>query len=1146
MKILRIQFQNLNSLADGEIDLESGPLAQAGIFAITGPTGAGKSTILDALTLALYGRAARYGSTPNPPDMMSRHTGRYTARWELRRARGRSGGNVQPARRSILDRHGSPVAEKLAEADRLIEELTGLDYHRFLRSVLLAQGDFAQFLKADKDARAELLESLTGTQIYSDLGTLAHDECTRREAELARAEGDLGRIILFTGEERASKLAGLERLAAGLDTAVRERDALANRIQMGRQLAGFLRSEAELFQREEALTAERAAAADELEKLARHRLAQPFFGDLRTLDDLAHRVLLEGTRYDDARSQSAAARRRLASALHAASGLAATLVAEADRGASESRRRSAELARDLAASDEWLTIHAGDRELDAAFAGLVAQLTGLAGARDSHSGVVKEERKLSGERAKVFTRIAERETAHAEATESARNTGNAASAAAAALGELLQGKTLDMILQDAMRLEHRQDALENLRNAEKNRDVAARRSESLASEESGCATRLEAARIAKDRLQAEWVVLNERFEFSREKVDLLKRIAKLEDHRALLKSGDPCPLCGSLEHPFAAPGAEPSSGIREAEKTLTHAKTAAVAAAKASEQSAEALARIEQTLLETRKRLAEAKQEQALAADRFSELAGSLQLFTAEALAGAIDDCSKARAATNALSASVRSAEQRRAEADLAHARQQAAVVAQREKLEAARTEVAALDRRLSEHAAAIAESAQKIDALTHQLDAALQPFAVAVPEPGAESRTRKMLEERRKAWIAQSTERGRLEAELGRATVQIADWERRVAEARNRAAKLVESTQSADLANVAVERDESARFRSQWKTFDDAEGALDPLRSALTGALAAEEERRKERDAVEKAARLHTEDLNRRLALASEAPFADVGALRAARLADKQASRIERLESEAEKQAAALAAQVDQVRRQIAPLQEAGAPVSGELAALESDRLTREGEVTAITEQRTTLRNELSRDDENRLAKETRSKDLEEERKSLAVWEQLRRLIGSHDGSKFRQFAQGLSLDVLVRHANRHLRRLSDRYQLRRVATGELQLEILDLHQASAIRPMLSLSGGESFLASLALALGLSDLAGRNVRIDSLFIDEGFGSLDSTTLDIAISALDTLRLSNKTVGVISHVELLKERIPVQIRVEKLAGGASVLRLPEG
>ena len=161
----------------------------------------------------------------------------------------------------------------------------------------------------------------------------------------------------------------------------------------------------------------------------------------------------------------------------------------------------------------------------------------------------------------------------------------------------------------------------------------------------------------------------------------------------------------------------------------------------------------------------------------------------------------------------------------------------------------------------------------------------------------------------------------------------------------------------------------------------------------------------------------------------------------------------------------------------------------------------------------------------------------------QLRLLIGSHDGAKFRKYAQSISLDILVRHANEHLARLSDRYRIQRVHGEELQLEIEDTHQAGITRPMASLSGGESFLASLALALGLSELAGRNVRIESLFIDKGFGSLDSEVLDLAIGTLEGLRQDNKSVGVISHIELLKQRITTQIMVEKQTAGVSTLKI---
>ena len=158
-----------------------------------------------------------------------------------------------------------------------------------------------------------------------------------------------------------------------------------------------------------------------------------------------------------------------------------------------------------------------------------------------------------------------------------------------------------------------------------------------------------------------------------------------------------------------------------------------------------------------------------------------------------------------------------------------------------------------------------------------------------------------------------------------------------------------------------------------------------------------------------------------------------------------------------------------------------------------------------------------------------------------MRGLIGSHDGAKFRKFAQGVSLDILTHHANKHLQQLSERYRLQRQDHVDLTLEIIDQFQANCTRPMSSLSGGESFLVSLALALGLSDLAGRNVRIDSLFIDEGFGSLDADALDAAISTLESLHQQNKTIGVISHIDLVKERIHTKINVRRLSAGSSTL-----
>ncbi len=125
---------------------------------------------------------------------------------------------------------------------------------------------------------------------------------------------------------------------------------------------------------------------------------------------------------------------------------------------------------------------------------------------------------------------------------------------------------------------------------------------------------------------------------------------------------------------------------------------------------------------------------------------------------------------------------------------------------------------------------------------------------------------------------------------------------------------------------------------------------------------------------------------------------------------------------------------------------------------------------------------------------------------------------------------------ANRQLLRLHARYQLARRKGGDLELDVLDTWQGDIARDTRTLSGGESFLVSLALALALSDLVSQHTRIDSLFLDEGFGTLDGETLEVALDALDQLNASGKMIGVISHVEALKERIPVQIRVDKGVG----------
>ena len=166
------------------------------------------------------------------------------------------------------------------------------------------------------------------------------------------------------------------------------------------------------------------------------------------------------------------------------------------------------------------------------------------------------------------------------------------------------------------------------------------------------------------------------------------------------------------------------------------------------------------------------------------------------------------------------------------------------------------------------------------------------------------------------------------------------------------------------------------------------------------------------------------------------------------------------------------------------------------------------------------------------------------ARWDRLHQLIGSADGKKFRNFAQGLTFEMMIVHANAQLQKMTDRYLLMRDKHQPLELNVLDNYQAGEIRSTKNLSGGECFIISLALALGLSQMASKRVRVDSLFLDEGFGTLDEDALDIALETLVGLQQAGKLIGVISHVPALKERIATQIKVTPRAGGRSEISGP--
>jgi exonuclease SbcC len=192
-----------------------------------------------------------------------------------------------------------------------------------------------------------------------------------------------------------------------------------------------------------------------------------------------------------------------------------------------------------------------------------------------------------------------------------------------------------------------------------------------------------------------------------------------------------------------------------------------------------------------------------------------------------------------------------------------------------------------------------------------------------------------------------------------------------------------------------------------------------------------------------------------------------------------------------------------------------------------------------------LKNHDENLLKLEGLKGRITTEEKTGRKWELLNQLIGDANGKRFNDFAQDLTLQQLLALANIRLAQLIDRYQIASPRPEEDDsLVAVDNHMGGQRRSVKTLSGGETFILSLSLALALSDLAAKNVEINSLFIDEGFGTLDSETLDQTIDTLEKFQSeSSKTIGIISHVEALKERIGTQIQLERNGQGYSSLKV---
>lgn len=1154
MKILQLAFRNLNSLRGSfSIDFEKGPLAESGLFAITGPTGVGKTTILDAITLGLFGKAARYDNkVGSPENVMSRGTGEcfsevvfscksglYSVRWDLARARKKPDGKVQGAKRQIATLDGAILENKIREVDQRVVELTGLDYNRFLRSVLLAQGRFKEFLDADRNERGELLEKITGTKVYSDLSVAAFGRARDQQAIIDKAKLTLEGIRLLDAETIEAHTLEQADLSKKLVEGDKGLKGLTDRIGLYDQMIELTKEQKTLSDRLELWEKGNTAFAPETKRIEAYDRAGPLLANLSKWKDLRSNAKQSATQKQDSEKQSQVSKTQFQATLSKA-----IAICERDDDAIEKQQaqQSDSLAKEtalLGQINQWLATNQKNEAIESALPALRVQgeqYRAMAQKKMGHDESIKaiqsRIQKSESSKSDLDAQILKADKLLLEKSDDVKR-------GATALRDTLAGKTKLAYQQNHAIARERLAQINQLQGLQEtyfSESDSLKEQRNLEGQETKKLKELEAEqRELLKSLETQRAFLKDKETIHMQAM----AIASLEERRAQLKDGEPCDLCGSPDHPYAT-GALPSeSDTQKIRDTQLHKVDTLIAQERKQNQAlAAAQARwagLSKACTDLERRIAD---NERCFSDSSAKMKSSLTVADKEGLLvfnrQEQEQCKRLETLLTAIEANEKSLTEAEKKEATARADRSSLAVQLKQLEQTAADTAIELEQEKKQVAKTIKDLSESITLFCESIAAWLPPCESPNETKAAladlEARSKTYLENRKRELDTnkqiEDSKRvaKRLEDDRQRLLREKAEWESKLLAAKM---DLLANSQSLEDDNW----DEAERRRRS----DAAAEAMTRSKSEFKLKETELEKATRELEALEK--QLHAKALH--------SGFESLESLDTV-LSNREAIDALRLKKRTiENDKLEIATLSNKNALSIQSLKEKQLPNEAEVAQLRLDTETARKQQKEFSERQVELRIALEADVKARSEKKEQIDRIHQLETEARPWLVMRDLIGSADGNLFSRFAQGLTLGQLVIFANQHLRELNPRYRIHRVADADLELEIIDCYEANAIRPTRSLSGGESFLVSLALALGLSELAGRNTKIESLFIDEGFGSLDSDTLDVALSALETLRLRNRAIGVISHVEELKVRISTQIQVTRKTDGHAALDIVE-
>jgi exonuclease SbcC len=1262
MKILAIRMKNLASL-DGmtEIDFIREPLCSAGIFAITGSTGAGKSTILDALCLALYARTPRYRLAEHGVDIMDVQGSTikqddvrgilrdgtsdgfaevdfegvdgysYRANWSVRRARNRADGNLQAyevSLKNITTHQEIPgrKTELLAEIERLV----GLNFEQFTRSVLLAQGDFTAFLKAGKDEKSSLLEKLTGTHIYSEISKKVYEHYKEQQQKLRELNLQREGIPTLTHEE----LNELEERKAALTILIKNNEKLSDtlnkeinwheqwvKLQENMQTAVFQHAHAT------AIKTEAQPREQQLQQIIR---VQPAREIVNGLQNAREQIAVKKSASGDIslKLDTLNGERKTADIVFAQAAAALETAVQKEEKAQPLLNKAKAL--DIQLTEKAEQVKRTTDEFSIISEKVTYQKGQLSLTKKNLEDLEKEIGKLGQWKGENESRrpIAEQESLIlsklTDAEEILKNVHDYTIRIQETEKKIIQHGQEKQILEDkrnTLMAAHRQKQgeFQNLHTT-----LSAIPIQDIEKEKSSLDTFIEEIVTA----DAHWKILHQAImdhdnisrsllhnkkELEQYKVQLseaenllqtklvekeisLKSLEKaklimaesVERLRDQLEPGEPCPVCGGTDHPYAEKHPLTDQLLSELESTYTQSEAAYSEQLTIQSRIRQICVGLEKSIGELEKTLTDKNVSIKELEVKWSEfrISGKCEQYPLSDRAIWLQDQLQEH----------KSRQRQLLEQIQSYGKQ-------KELLELYKTNLAMLDKELTDHENRIKDNERILKSLQElqENDTAAQrktaenleivKRAVAVYFPAEEWFENwqynprafvNQIREFARNWKINTT---RLEEQFHQQKMlveKIKGMEGQLKEIKEDSRGKGEylaglQTQYKELTgqrgaifNGAPVMEVEARLKEMIRlgkqALDEQKKKVDTIQAEITRLEAQHEQLEKDISVLTRQESAANEQLEKWVIHYNQQYNAELAtSFQTQSGGDSWHNPQYDAMLTREKLQSLLEFTQDWIENERNNLQEidnavmqAGSILGERTKALEkhvgerpSERILEEltssqNEVRELLRQSSQEANEIDfnikQDTLNKQRIGSLLKEIEKQTVIEENWAKLNDIIGSADGKKFRQIAQEYTLDVLLSYANVHLEILSKRYLLQRIPNS-LGLQVVDQDMGDEVRTVYSLSGGESFLVSLALALGLASLSSSRMKVESLFIDEGFGSLDPTTLNIAMDALERLHNQGRKVGVISHVQEMTERIPVQIRVSKQQSGKSKVKV---